>query len=91
MRPLPFVNADQIARGLSPDAPELAIYDAARAANDLRRRYLEEGVTFCAETVFSHPSKVGFIREAKQHGFEVHLVYIHLDTNLHAARVIQPA
>ena len=73
LRGLPFVNADLIARSLSPDAPELAIYDAARAADELRRRYLAEGATFCAETVFSHPSKVDFVREAKRHGFEVNL------------------
>ena len=58
LRTLPFVNADLIARRLSPDAPDLAIYDAARSADDLRRGYLGEGETFCAETVFSHPSKV---------------------------------
>lgn len=86
---LPFVNADLIARTLSPHAPELAIYEAARAADDLRHRYLAEGETFCAETVFSHPSKVDFVREAKRHGFEVNLVYIHLETDLHVARVIQ--
>ena len=89
LRTLPFVNADPIARRLSPDAPELAIYDAARKADDLRRGYLAEGETFCAETVFSHPSKVDFVRDAKRHGFEVNLVYIHLETDLHIARVIQ--
>ena len=86
---LPFVNADRIARRLSPDAPELAIYDAARAADGLRRRYLDARETFCAETVFSHPSKVDFVRDAVKQGFEVNLVYIHLPTDLHVARVNQ--
>ncbi len=86
---LPFVNAGRLARRLSPDAPELAIYDAARAADDPRRRYLQEGTTFCAETVFSHQSKVDFVRDAVRCGFEVNLVYIHLPEDLHVARVSQ--
>ena len=89
LRDLPFVNADRIAQRLSPDAPELAIYDAARTADELRHRYLDERTTFCAETVFSHPSKVDFIRDAKRCGYEINLVYIHLPKDLHIARVTQ--
>ena len=42
------------------------------------------------ETVFSHHSKVEFVRRAKNHGYDVNLFYIYLSTGfLHQARVIQ--
>ena len=85
----PFVNADQIARRLRPQVPELVDIEAALEADKLRNRYVEAGISFCAETVFSHPSKVDLVHRAKRRGYEVNLVYIHLQTELHAARVIQ--
>lgn len=87
---LPFVNADNIAHQLNPDAPDLVIAKAAQEAEAMRQRYLELRESFCAETVFSHPSKLDFLRRAKRDGFETHLIYIHLATaDLHAARVMQ--
>ena len=89
LRHLPFINADRIARRISPDAPQLAELEAARKAENLRQRYLTLGESFCAETVFSHPSKVDYIRAARARGFTVNLIYIHLPRNLHVARVLQ--
>ena len=74
---------------MSPDAPELAEYEAARDAENLRQRYLEIGESFCAETVFSHASKVDYIQNARRRGYDVNLIYIHLSKSLHAARVLQ--
>lgn len=85
----PFVNADRIARRLQPDAPELVVHEAAIEAERLRNRYIESGVSFCAETVFSHPSKLDLLRRAKRQGYELNLVYIHLPPALHVARVVQ--
>ena len=86
---LPFVNADRIARRLRPDAPEPVNVEAAVEADRLRTRYIESGVSFCAETVFSHPSKVQLVERAKANGYEVNLVYVHLADELYAARVLQ--
>lgn len=48
------------------------------------------GTSFCFETVFSHPSKIDFIANAKALGYEVTLVLIHLETSdLNLARVHQ--
>ena len=81
---LPFANADLIAHRLRPDAPELVIQEAAVEADRLRQRYIASGVSFCAETVFSHPSKVQLVHQAKARGYEVRLVYFHLATGLYA-------
>lgn len=89
-RGIRLVNADRIARALDSDAPEGASYQAARIADRIRERLLAADVSFCFETVFSHPSKIDFVAEARALGYEIILVFIHLDTpDLHAARVAQ--
>lgn len=89
-RDLPFVNADSIARQVFPDAPEAHSYQAAAIAERLRNELLEEGRSFCFETVFSHPSKIDFVGKAKAHGYEVIIVFVHLSTpELNKARIQQ--
>jgi predicted ABC-type ATPase len=85
-----FVNADVIARAIDPYNPEKVSYDAAIIAGEIREDLIKEGLSFCFETVFSHPSKVDFLGKAKSLGYEIILVYIHLETsNLNEARVWQ--
>lgn len=87
---LAFVNADLIARNLDAHRPEHISYPAAQLADRLRRELLQKGVSFCAETLFSHQSKVDFVAEAKALGYEVILVFIHLQFNeLNQARIAQ--
>ncbi|MCK5190264.1 MAG: AAA family ATPase [Methylococcales bacterium] len=87
---LPFINADILAKELYPQAPEDHSYDAAKLATEMRFRLLHEGRSFCFETVFSHPSKIDFVAQAKVLGYEIILVFIHLDTvSLNQARVAQ--
>jgi len=87
---LPFVNADIIARELYADAPEEHSYDAARIAEEIRYGLLREGRSFCFETVFSHPSKIDFVAHAKTLGYQVILVFIHLESaELNKARISQ--
>lgn len=89
-RGMVFINADNIARDLAPDSPEEASYRAARLAEVIRSDLLQEGATFCYETVFSHPSKIDFIAQARALGYQVVLVFIHLDCpDLNKARVAQ--
>lgn len=89
-RGIPFVNADLIAREMAPGNPEAASYKAAMVAERLRSDLLNRGVSFCFETVFSHVSKIDFIAHAKTLGYEVILVYIHLENpELNEARVNQ--
>lgn len=85
-----LVNADLIATIIEPERSESVGYEAAGLAEIIRERLLHEGVSFCFETVFSHPSKIDFMANAKGRGYEVILVYIHLDTpGLNEARVRQ--
>lgn len=88
-RGLPFVNADEIAKELDGDEEERN-RKAAVYAESLRREMVEEGLSFCFETVFSHPSKIDLLAFAKARGYTVILVYIHLSSpELNEARVHQ--
>ena len=85
-----FINADNIAKTLDSKNTEQISYRAAKIAERLREDLLIKGVSFCFETVFSHPSKIDFIAEAKSLGYEVILVFIHLGNDeLNQARVAQ--
>ncbi len=87
---LSFVNADIIAKLLYPQAPEAHSYHAAKLAEHMRLQLLQQGRSFCFETVFSHPSKIDFVAHAKALGYEIILVFIHLcDPALNQARIAQ--
>jgi predicted ABC-type ATPase len=87
---LQFINVDILAKELYPQAPEEHSYDAAKLATEMRFRLLYEGRSFCFESVFSHPSKIDFVAQAKVLGYQIILVFIHLDTvSLNQARVAQ--
>lgn len=89
-RGMKFINADIIAAAINPEHPELVSYDAASLAEKLREQLIQQGISFCFETVFSHVSKIDFVAKAKAMGYEVVLVYIHLEsTDLNEARVLQ--
>ena len=89
-RGLAFVNADRIARLIEPQGREDVSYEAAVLAERMRADLLDRGLSFCFETVFSHPSKIDFVARAKAMGYEVVLVLVHLDDpSLNVARVSQ--
>lgn len=79
---LPFVNADIIAKIAYPDTPEAHSYEAAKLAEGFRNQLLLNDSSFCFETVYSHPSKVDFIAQAKALGYEVNMVMIHVQSAL---------
>jgi len=89
-RGVKLLNADLIAAEINPTAPETAAYTASHLILRLGEDLLSQGVSFCFETVFSHESKIDFVARAKALGYEIILVYIHLDTPaLNEARVHQ--
>jgi predicted kinase len=80
-RDLPFVNADNYERehlGHVQNPSERSRV-AREWAEGERRRLITEGISFIAETVFSHASKVDLIRTAKTQRFEVELHIIACD------------
>jgi len=72
-----FVNADEIARISGCEA-----YAAAAAADALRRKLIEGRESYVFETVFSDPvgDKVAFLKQAKEQGYDVTLIYIGLNS-----------
>ncbi|OQK16929.1 hypothetical protein AU255_03235 [Methyloprofundus sedimenti] len=87
---LPFINADVLAKQLYPEQPEQHSYEAAKIAAAMRMQLLQEGRNFCFETVFSHPSKIDFVARAKAMGYQIVLVFIHLElVSLNQARIAQ--
>lgn len=89
---LPYVNADLLAKTLSPDDPAVLTYAAAELADQRRREYLAEQRSFIMETVFSDPDgdKLSMLSAARQLGYVVLLIFIGLPgPSLSQARVIQ--
>lgn len=82
-----FVNADEIARREWPDDPVEHSYDAAARAAETRRRLIEQYRPFIAETVFSHPSKLTLIDDARSAGYYVALHVLMVPERLAIARV----
>jgi len=73
----PFVNADIIQRDeLGDPSPETS-YRAAEIAAERRREHLENGRSQVVETVFSHPSKLDLIHDARARG--VRIIVFHLN------------
>ena len=61
----PFINADIIQREELGHASPEASYEAAKIAADRRAEIISKGGDFVTETVFSHPSKLDMVREAR--------------------------
>jgi predicted ABC-type ATPase len=84
---LPFVNADLLARERwGSDAVEHG-YQASRLAAEWRKELLAARRSFVSETVFSHPSKLELIDQAKSLGYQVILVFIYVEVEVALARV----
>jgi predicted ABC-type ATPase len=82
-----FVNADEIAKQRWPDDPASHAYEAARVAASTRSKLIELRRPFIAETVFSHPSKLDLIREARAGGYTVILHVLLIPEDLAVERV----
>ncbi|MBV1692101.1 zeta toxin family protein [Novosphingobium sp. G106] len=83
-----FINADIIQRDELRDPSPTASYKAADIASSRRGDCLAQGRDFVTETVFSHPSKLELIDEARTRGFTVIVMHVGVDTpDLSVARV----
>ena len=85
-----FVNADEIARGLSPFAPEAVSFQAGRIMLQRIDELLPQKVDFAIETTLSTRSYVQLVRRAQALGYRVHLIFFFLENEEQAiARVAQ--
>jgi len=73
-----FLNADEIARGLSPLRPEVVAFKAGRVLLSELRELIDRRETFALESTLSGRTYVKFFEEAKQRGYiiELHFVWI---------------
>lgn len=73
-----FVNADEIAAGLSPFNPEGVAIQAGRLMIDRIIHLLKEGQTFAFETTLATRSYVKLIKQAQKRGYFVTLLFFSL-------------
>ena len=60
-----FVNADKIAKGLSPFQPEKVAIEAGRIMLSRIKEFLNKNVDFAFETTLATKSYAKFVREAQ--------------------------
>ena len=75
-----FVNADEIAKGLSPFQPEKVAIDAGRIMLKRIQELLDTGSDFAFETTLATKSYLKTIIEAQSKGYFVTLIYFWLNT-----------
>lgn len=74
-----FVNADEIARGLSPFAPEEVSFQAGRIMLQRIDELLPQKVDFAIETTLATRSYVQLVHRAQALGYKVHLIFFFLE------------
>lgn len=75
-----FVNADEIAKGLSPFQPEKVSIEAGKIMLRRIKELLFQKKDFAFETTLSTRSFVGLIKQAKELGYRINLIYLWLDS-----------
>jgi predicted ABC-type ATPase len=73
-----FVNADLIAAGLSPFAPELAAFKAGRLLLETIEDYTRRGESFSFETTLSGLTYAQMIPAWRASGYVVKLIFLSL-------------
>lgn len=74
-----FVNADLIAAGLAPFAPETAALHAGRLMLAELDRHFRAGASFAFETTLSGRAYLRRIWDWQQAGYRVELIFLQLD------------
>lgn len=75
-----FVNADEIARGLSPFNPAAPAIAAGRLMLERIQALVRNGESFAFETTCSGRAHVHWLRECKERGWRVTLLFLWLPT-----------
>jgi predicted ABC-type ATPase len=75
-----FINADEIARGLSPLNPDKAAIEAGRIMLSKIDKLISQKQDFAFETTLSTKSYMNTINRARESGYEVTLVFFFLDS-----------
>lgn len=75
-----YINADNIAAGISPFNPNSVAVSAGRIMLNRIRELMLEGVDFAFETTLATRSYVTLIKDAKEIGYRVTLLFFWLDS-----------
>lgn len=75
-----FVNADEIARGLSPFKPEKAGIQAGRLMLQRVKSLIGKGHDFAFETTLATKSYKNLVSDAQANGYTVTLIYFYLSS-----------
>jgi predicted ABC-type ATPase len=75
-----FVNADEIARGLSPLNAESVAFAAARIMLERVEHLLQENKSFAFETTLSGHTYLKYIEQAKTKGYTITLFFVYLNS-----------
>ena len=75
-----FVNADEIAKGLSPLNSESVAFQAGRIMLERLAYLIEKKESFAFETTLSGLAYLRFLREAKQAGYTITFFYVWLES-----------
>ena len=87
---LRFINADLIAAGLSPFAPEAQAVKAARLMLDEISQCVQQGTSFALETTLSGKGYLRHIAQWRAQGYRVSLFFLSLPTaDMAIARVAE--
>lgn len=74
-----FVNADEIARGLSPYAPESAALEAGKLLLKRIRTLADRRESFALESTLAGVGHARFCQKLKRQGYRITLIYVWLD------------
>ena len=84
-----FLNADEIARGLSPFSPQTIALKAGRLMLEEVRGCIEVLQSFGLESTLSGKTYLNLLAEARQTGYEIELHYLWLPTAEMAVRRVR--
>lgn len=84
-----FVNADLIAAGLAPFAPQTAAIQAGRLMLQELERHFRAGRSFAFETTLSGRTYLHHIRRWQRAGYSVELIFLRLDNAEEAVARVQ--
>jgi predicted ABC-type ATPase len=87
-RPILLIDPDAIAKELNPIDPSSMAIAAGREALTLAQQYLQSESSFVVETTFAGNTYIKLMREAKNRGWSIVLMYIGLgNPNMNVLRV----
>lgn len=75
-----FVNADEIAKGISPFQPESVTYQAGKIMSNRISELIQKGDNFAVETTLSAVTYKNKITYAQENGYVVNLIYFWLSS-----------